>query len=56
MKKEEIYQEGAEYEFEGHLFRGPKDFDKYLTQIYGNYMKLPPIEHRNKHHTEVIHE
>lgn len=56
MKKEEIYQEGAEYEFEGHLFRGPKDFDKYLTQIYGNYMKLPPIEHRNKHHTEVIYE
>lgn len=29
----------------------PKDWDKYLTDIYGDYMKLPPEEKR-KHHSK----
>ena len=27
-----------------------KDYDKYLTAAYGDYMKLPPIENRVSHH------
>ena len=54
MYKDEIYADGALYDFEGMKLNAPKDYDKYLTQIYGNYMALPPKNHRNKHHTEVV--
>lgn len=44
----------TEYEFEGHLFLGVRDFDKYLKQWYGDYMKLPPEDQRiSNHDTEV---
>jgi len=26
-----------------------KDYEKYLTQVYGDYMKLPPVEERVNH-------
>lgn len=39
-----------EYEFEGNFYSGPKDYDHYLTSIYGDYMKLPPIEEQKSHH------
>jgi len=41
-------------EFEGCLFKGPKDFDTYLRCLYkGDYMQLPPAEKRYHHATEV---
>ena len=44
----------TEYEFEGHKFLGIKDYDKYLTLWYDDYMELPPAEMRVSHHvTEV---
>ena len=44
----------TEYEFEGHNFRGIRDYDKYLKIWYGNYMELPPEEKRvSDHPTEV---
>lgn len=44
----------TEYEFEGHSFRGIKDYDKYLKIWYGDYMELPPEEKRvSDHPTEV---
>ncbi len=53
LSRPEIYAEGAKYDFEGRTFNGPKDFDRYLTQIYGDYMKLPPVEKRNWHQTDI---
>lgn len=38
--------------FEGRTFLGPADPDRYLTCIYGDYMKLPPKEKRRTH---IIH-
>lgn len=38
--------------FEGKTFLGPADPDRYLTSIYGDYMKLPPKEKRRTH---IIH-
>ena len=54
MKKDEIYKEGAKYEFEGNYYNAPKEYDKYLTQIYGNYMDIPKDKDKNKHHIEVL--
>lgn len=51
----EWYAEGVELTFEGLTVRGPKYYDKWLTQVYGNYMQLPPVEKRVGHHyTEAI--
>ena len=36
--------------FEDELFLIPKEYDKYLTEQYGDYMKLPPIEQQKNHH------
>jgi lipopolysaccharide cholinephosphotransferase len=38
-------------DFEGHKFRVPKDYDKRLSDIYGDYMKLPPKEKQVPHTT-----
>ena len=42
-------EDRIEYEFEGHYFWGPQDSDGFLKFIYGNYMKLPPIDQRIPH-------
>ena len=43
------YSESAEYEFEGHKLYGVRDYDDFLKYVYGDYMKLPPIEKRKYH-------
>ena len=35
--------------FEGYNFLGPADPKKYCELIYGDYMKIPPIEKRDHH-------
>lgn len=54
FNRKKVYAAGRMYEFEGLLFNGPYDYDFYLKQIYGNYMKLPPRNKRNWHESEVI--
>lgn len=36
----------TEVEFEGLKFKAPKDYDKCLKSLFGDYMKLPPVEKR----------
>lgn len=51
----EWYGEGVALEFEGVKVNAPAEYDKWLTQVYGDYMQLPPEEKRVGHHyTEVI--
>lgn len=44
----------SENEFEDMILYGPKDIKKYLSQVYGDYMKLPPEAERQKRvHAEI---
>lgn len=43
------FLEREEFEFEGRLFYGTKDYDGILTHFYGNYMALPPVDQRAQH-------
>lgn len=44
-----VFGEPTLYEFEGRQYYGPQDADTYLTLIYGNYHKLPPVEAQVQH-------
>lgn len=44
------YIEQIKVEFEGYLFNAPKNYDQYLSNLYGDYMKLPPEDKRVTHH------
>lgn len=39
--------------FEGREYRVPVEYDTRLKQLYGDYMKLPPVEKRIPHVTEA---
>ncbi len=47
IKKELL--ENCEYQFEGYKFTSFKNYDYVLKNIYGDYMKLPPVEQRIAH-------
>ena len=42
-------KEGFLFDFEGIKLRGYKEFDKYLTHLYGDYMQMPPEGNRKIH-------
>ena len=46
----EQYIEQALYSFEGSQHTATKQADAYLTQIYGDYKKDPPVEEQKTHH------
>lgn len=46
-------EELDDLEFENEKFKGIKNWDLYLRQLYGDYMKLPPVEKRRTHELKV---
>lgn len=56
MFKKEIYNNTAEYDFENQKLIAPKEYHIVLSQMYGDYMKIPPEHQQNKHHSKVIEE
>lgn len=49
------FAEGTKLVFEGLEVMAPAEYDKMLTQLYGDYMTLPPVEKRvTLHPTDII--
>ena len=46
-----FFNEYIEVDFENNSFLSIKEYDKFLRYIYGDYMKLPPIEERMPKHS-----
>lgn len=44
-----FFEEYIEFEFEDTTFMAFKNYDKYLKNLFGNYMELPPVEKRKSH-------
>lgn len=45
------YLPSVKVPFEGKMYNAPKCYNSYLSQLYGNYMTLPPKEKQKTHHT-----
>ena len=50
-----LFEEYIYVEFEGCMFSAIKDYDKWLSVCYGDYMKLPPPEKRIGKHNIVAY-
>lgn len=46
----EVYEDYIDVEFEGQTVMTLKNYDTYLKDLFGDYMKLPPEEKRVPHH------
>lgn len=44
------YGEGKKLTFEGLEVNAPSEYERWLTQVYGDYLQLPPPEKRIAHH------
>ena len=44
----------ARLEFEGKMYNFPRNWDLYMSRIYGDYMTLPPEEKRVTHFPQFI--
>lgn len=42
-------------DFEGYKIPIPSNYDNVLKELYGDYMKFPPVEERGKYHEEQIY-
>ncbi len=52
MNKKE-FEQLVDVMFEGHTFKAPSCWDSYLSNLYGDYMKLPPKEKQVTHELKV---
>lgn len=43
------FGDGVRQDFEGRLLPGPRSWTDYLSHLYGDYMKLPPVDQRTGH-------
>lgn len=48
--RREIFLQLEELPFEGYMFKAPSNYKELLTKVYGDYMKLPPVEERGRQH------
>jgi len=46
----DVFAQIIDVDFEGHQYKSIGQYSKYLTQCYGDYMKLPPEDQRHPYH------
>lgn len=46
-----IFKIYKDVKFEDRTYMSVEDYDTYLTNTFGDYMKLPPVEKRVSHHS-----
>ena len=51
--KREGYGKPTKVLFEGKEYNAPADTDRYLKNLYGDYMKLPPKDQQIAHHFDI---
>lgn len=56
IMERDVFTQYKDMEFEGHRFMGIKNYDTYLSNLYHDYMRLPPKEKQVAHHTFVAYE
>lgn len=44
------FEKATQLEFEGKMYSAPENYKHVLSNMYGDYMKLPPIEKQTSHH------
>lgn len=49
VMRAELFSEIIDTSFEGHTYMILKEYDAYLTDYFGDYMKLPPVEKQVNH-------
>lgn len=47
--KKSGYMQGIQINFEDRVFNAPSNYEEYLTGLYQDYMKLPPMKQRIVH-------
>ena len=52
--QKEDFEPAIKAKFEDFEVRIPKNYDRILTQIYGDYMKIPPKERRYNTAPEIL--
>lgn len=52
-KKDEIFSKKIKVEFEKEKFIIPQEYDKYLSNLFGDYMKIPKEEDRIFHYIKA---
>lgn len=50
----DVFGTGKKYKFDNSEFIGPSKAKDYLSKLYGDFMKLPPKNKRNHHHSRVL--
>ena len=48
------FSEYVKTKFEDREYYIPKEYDRVLTMLYGNYMQLPPVEARVNHCPDIL--
>jgi lipopolysaccharide cholinephosphotransferase len=54
-RRDSIFPLG-QIEFEGKKFPSPHNADAYLTDLFKNYMEIPPVEKRQVHAVVIVPE
>lgn len=52
--RKDLMDELVKHDFEGHSFSIMKNYDQFLSTLYGDYMTLPPENERNPRHVEYM--